>query len=162
MKCEKYQNIISDYLDDNLAGHERFEFELHVEKCAACARMLAQTENLLVGLNSLGSREPPVSVWNGVRDAIAIKGREQLTWLRIHWRPLLAAPALVLSIVAYFLFTQPAQMPKTDTIISTPEYGSYITAHSRAQGMAPLSDPDVALVSAELEKASLVSGTTRQ
>jgi len=162
MKCEEYQKIISDYLDDNLAGHTRFEFELHVEKCAGCARMLAQTENLLAGLNSLGSQESPVSVWNGVREAIAIKGRQQSNWLRIHWRPLLAAPALVVSIVAYLLFTGPSQTPKTDTIISTPEYSNYITAHSRAQGMAPLSDPDVALVSAELEKASLVSDTTGQ
>lgn len=157
MKCEKYQNIISDYLDDNLSGHERLEFELHIEKCSDCARALGQTEAMLAQLNSLGSRKSPVDVWNGVRDAILNRNLRILPWYRVHIRQLLAAPALAASIVAYLLLTGPTQSPMAGDVITTPEYSNYVTAYSHAQREVPLSDPDLALVSAELEKASLTT-----
>lgn len=162
MKCKKFKDMISEYLDSGLSGHERLEFEIHAEECLECGRELERTEDLLLHLGAIGSQKSPANCWAGVRAEI-MRRSVKPTWRSIILRPIVAGPALAAALIGATLALwpwavqdNPAQPP-----MPASEYANYISAHSYAHSIEPMSDPDVAYVSAELEKASLVKNTVK-
>lgn len=160
MKCKLFVDSISDYLDAALPGHIRLEFELHRDKCPACAEELERMERILVSLRSMGTQTSPVDCWSGVKVRLSQRAPLRRPWYGFAFRPAVLAPALALPLIAYLIFAGSdliggrTNIPRT--AISVPEYSSYLTAHSHARYLEPLSDPEIALVQVELEKASLM------
>lgn len=160
MKCKKFVDSISDYLDSTLPGHTRLEFEIHQEKCPECASQLAKAERLLLSLRSLGSQESPIDNWPSVSARISQCTQGGSPWYNLFLRPVVAAPALAVSLIVYLVVSNSALVDtgaQTQSVISTPEYSTYLSAHSDAMRMRPLSDPEISLVQVELEKANLVA-----
>lgn len=161
MKCKKFKDMISEYIDSGLSGHERLEFELHAEECLQCSRELEQTESMLLHLSTLGSQKFPVDCWIRVRAEI-VQRSVRPSWRTIFLTPLVAGPALAAIALGATLAMWPWPVQNNpQTAMPASEYSKYISAHSYSQRLEPLSDPDVAYVAAELEKVSLVKDTIR-
>lgn len=163
MDCKKAADVMSDYLDDCLAGHIRLEFEVHIEECECCSAQLAAMQEMLVSLKSLREEQSPVNCTYAVMSAISQRSAAKARPISWFFRPVFATPALVLAIVIALLIMVPVHFePSVRNQVNVPEYKQYISAHSRAQSQQMLSDPHITFVSAELEKASLITENSGQ
>ena len=71
---------------------------------------------------------------------------------------MVAIPASAGAMIAAFVLLWPGAVEEPQTnYVSAPEYSQYISAHSRVQRQQTFVDPDVAFISAELEKVSVSS-----
>lgn len=70
MNCEKCQNLISEFLDDELCGKERIGIEEHLAKCLACVEIFEDFSIIKAGCDE-------------VRQEIATPPNSQALWLRI-------------------------------------------------------------------------------
>ncbi|MCE5314295.1 MAG: zf-HC2 domain-containing protein [Armatimonadota bacterium] len=160
MICKKCAAVMSDYIDENLAGHVCLEFETHIAQCPHCAAELAAMENLLASLKSLSCCQAPMDCRQSVMSKIKTQKQQSAreSWLL---RPIYAVPAFAALMILVLLLILPAhlsdQPAAVNNIVPIPEYASYISAHSRAQRQQALSDPHVTFIAAELEKASLTT-----
>ncbi len=57
--CEQIEARLSDYLEGQLAGPERAEFEAHATSCAECAPLLASVRELVGGMHEMEEMEVP-------------------------------------------------------------------------------------------------------
>lgn len=78
MKCEGVNKLLSAYLDDEVNPEERKLIEDHLSKCEKCReelRLLTSTrETLRQALSAKAAIvEPPIQVWNGIRQRIESK-----------------------------------------------------------------------------------------
>ena len=161
MNCKKVNDLLNDYLSKCLPEDQCCLVELHIRECGDCANELETYQDIRRELRALSYHEAPVHVWSCIREKVAGNRRAESCWSRWIMRPLVIAPALaVLLLLTIFLihpFGNSDRVTQARALLSAPEYGSYITAHSGVQRHIPFSDPDVAFVAAELDKASFVS-----
>ncbi|MCE5323478.1 zf-HC2 domain-containing protein [bacterium] len=158
MNCKKITVLISEYIDNTLAGHIRTKFEAHIRECSDCAERLASMERMLASLKSLKTEETPIDCWAGVKSRImeghgAREGRQP--WIL---RSAYAVPAFAFVMVLILLLVLPVCIKNDRSSVdpaSMPEYAQCISAHSRAQRQQILGDPHVTFIAAEMENASL-------
>ncbi len=106
MNCDKINDVLADYLGDELTDDDRAAVDEHVADCAACR---AEVLSLSATVSSLRSLEPPV----GARPVI----RRTAT---IRWRPRLLAHAAVLALgIGIGYAVRPAPAP-TQTPVQAP------------------------------------------
>lgn len=163
MNCKKFVVLISEYLDDSLAGHVRAEFEAHTRECSNCAEHLASMKKMLISLKDLGANRAPVDCWDGIRAKILDK--QSTVQSRQPWflRSAYAVPAFAFVMVLVLLLVLPVCIKNDRSTInpaSIPEYAQCISAHSRAQRQQVLGDPHVTFIAAEMENASLTTDST--
>jgi anti-sigma factor RsiW len=163
MNCKKASEITSDYIDGCLPHHAQSEYEAHISRCAECAAELDEMRRMLSSLSSLAVRDSSVDMWPGLRTVIMERGRPRPVW-HFLLRPVIAAPAAALAAVLAAMLVLPAQMetPNVRSTVSMPEYGHYITAHSRFQRQQAFADPDISFAAAELEKARVAADGSQQ
>jgi len=53
MNCEEFVELVTAYLEGELSGGERTEFEEHLRSCAGCDRYLAQFRTTITLLGEL-------------------------------------------------------------------------------------------------------------
>ncbi len=56
LDCETTKELLSEYLDGELAGPRTWEVRLHLEGCAACARLAAELAATVAALHGLATR----------------------------------------------------------------------------------------------------------
>ncbi|MCL2574822.1 MAG: anti-sigma factor [Defluviitaleaceae bacterium] len=59
MACEKYTDMMMDYMDGNLSDVEQNELKQHMEECNACNEDFAAYSEILQGFNELEIIEAP-------------------------------------------------------------------------------------------------------
>jgi predicted anti-sigma-YlaC factor YlaD len=47
MTCKEVVEIVSDYLEDALSGHDRARFEAHLAGCAGCTAYVEQMREII-------------------------------------------------------------------------------------------------------------------
>jgi len=164
MNCKKIAELTSDYIDDCLPVATRKQIDAHTSACPACAALVEEMRDMLHGLRSLSGRTESVDCWGGVRERILCAEIERRPWARLLLRPVIAAPALAAASLALVLAILPMQTrePVGQDPASFPGYATYVSAHSGAQRQQAFADPDVVFIAAELEKADVSNGPTRQ
>lgn len=70
MNCRKTQKLLSAYLDGELAGDDLQQVKSHISSCAACARLMAQYQQLETGY-AVAQRPLPVDFSVQVMNRIA-------------------------------------------------------------------------------------------
>ncbi|MEN6355661.1 MAG: zf-HC2 domain-containing protein [Armatimonadota bacterium] len=160
MNCKKFAVLISEYLDDSLAGHVRAEFETHVRECANCAGQLASMKRMTAALREMGTNRVPFDCWDAVKAKIL--EQQKAAQSRLPWmlRSAYAVPAFAFVMVLVLLLVLPVCIKNDRSTIdpaSIPEYAQCISAHSRAQRQQVLGDPHVTFIAAEMENASLTT-----
>ena len=119
MDCRSAGHLVHAYLDDELELVGSYEFERHVEECAACAQRLAKERSLrarIAGAGlSFGSpphlREKIAARFGEVRPTSVIEGHAPLRWGR--WMAGAAAAAIVIA----SLFTL-VRTPSEETLLA--------------------------------------------
>lgn len=161
MNCRRVSNLLSAYMDAELAGAEMLEIRAHLDRCPTCQReyeSLLQTKRLL---GSLALRMPRVefeaALVGGVERASHPVLRWMPSWLTA-WRegvslPLLrprpAVTALALSVAGLLLATarletsREARMAAAAPAVSAgyQVYPTYVGPLSVRQYAPPLTDP---------------------
>lgn len=70
MSCEKFNPLMSAYLDGELSDGDRRRFDEHLAACDACTRELAELKRLTEDLNMMRFNEPGDAelerYWSGV------------------------------------------------------------------------------------------------
>lgn len=79
MRCEEINGLISDYSVGNLArGMERLVRE-HIKECGSCRKELEQLDLIMAAVEeNMGELEPPVGLWNGVRNRVSVDERQSV------------------------------------------------------------------------------------
>jgi anti-sigma factor RsiW len=144
--CDALRRLISPYLDGELLGEDRADFEAHVRGCAACRGSLEREHAVVLAIQeALPLYQAPASLRERVeqlalqRPAEAQPPRALRSWsVRALGRPLVAAAsvaALALAAAALLRATRPA-----DPARAASEFASLaVDTHLRhARGQLPL------------------------
>jgi hypothetical protein len=76
---DRWQSRISEYLDGELTPSESQRFEQHLIDCEECRSTLLELRELVHQAAQLPTPELPESIWEGVRERIAVQGFESET-----------------------------------------------------------------------------------
>lgn len=113
MECEGYRTKLFEYLDGELAGVARAEFEAHLKGCRGCREELQELHETLALIERMPAPEPPEAFWQQylreLRQKVApvpTPSRWE-TWLgSIPLRPIPALAVGIVLILAVFLTWQ--------------------------------------------------------
>ena len=73
---------LSAYIDDELDAARRVEVETHLDRCASCARVVADLRGLAGVALSLEDRPPVTDLWPSIRERIAFEDRARVVSLQ--------------------------------------------------------------------------------
>jgi mycothiol system anti-sigma-R factor len=114
MKCEEAEELITAFVDNELAQADRSTLETHLATCARCRRILGQEQALKAAVRAAGlSIGVPVSLRERVlSDANAfpqgpnwLKRWTERSWLQTGWRgPVFALGLVLLLAIPIFYF----------------------------------------------------------
>lgn len=108
MDCRKFKSLISDNSVGLLEKSAKSEFDAHFDSCPACRAASEKFDRVMSMMNSLPAMEPPVGLWNGVRNQIEAapvrkniieRIRGLFAARRLEWSAGFAALVLVVALV---------------------------------------------------------------
>ncbi len=106
---DKWTELLSGYIDDELTGEERAQLEAHLVECQECATILGELRRVVGRAAGLEDRPPVTDLWPDVARRIgarvflaapAPKRRAPLWRRRVFSLPELAAAATVLMVLS--------------------------------------------------------------
>ena len=138
---EPWVDQLSDYLDDELTGHERTAVEAHLAACAECTATLAALRRVVANASSLPPRAPERDLWPGIALRMTPVPRRVSFTL-----PQLAAASVLLATlsggIAFFLS---GRIENTGAIATAPVVPSVVSQAVGVVSPAELNaDPDFA------------------
>jgi anti-sigma factor RsiW len=71
MRCERARDLISPYLDDALAGPDRWALATHLQDCANCARLALELHRVARTIAAGGRKHAPLALLARVRASLA-------------------------------------------------------------------------------------------
>lgn len=122
MKCRHIDELLCDYLDGALPVEEHREFETHLEQCAACTEMVAESRFALGFVREVPVAEPPSElIADIIHDTIGVRGTMPVLapagggseagafgWLRPVFNPFLQprfAMSMVMAVLSLSMLT---------------------------------------------------------
>ncbi|HXK49778.1 MAG TPA: zf-HC2 domain-containing protein [Clostridiales bacterium] len=100
MNCEKYNNMIPEYISGELEEHATTEFEAHIKECTDC-RVNLETEKAVLAMTAEDGYDVP----EGLNSIILSKLPVKKPAFRINFmRYAVAASFFFLVIMSYFMF----------------------------------------------------------
>lgn len=139
IKCEEFEALLSDYLEDALDERDQLNAEAHVAGCARCRGLVVDLVELREEAARLPELKPTHDLWDGIAariDAPATTlGDRRVTW---QSRARLAAAAVVLVAATAGITWTVARRPATlvtassDTTTGVPDGIVTLTSNSIA------------------------------
>ena len=80
MRCERMKElVITDYSDGEISDALKREVEEHLRTCSACRQFKQEVQKTAIHpFKRVQELKPPASVWNQIKETIALKERKQL------------------------------------------------------------------------------------
>ncbi len=103
MNCDRIKELLSDYINGDLALAERVLVERHIECCASCSAELSKLERMRSILASLPSLEPPIGFAQRVLARFYARKRKVSPWRTFFLGGLQLRRAFAYAAVALFL-----------------------------------------------------------
>ena len=106
MNCERFEALLTDYLEGTLTQEDKAAMDQHMKECAACAQSLSGMRMLLQDLDSMDDSVQVPTEWSqGWRQAIRTEERTHMlkqseTHKRKPWRTWVSAAAAVAVLAA--------------------------------------------------------------
>jgi len=160
MNCERYDDVLDDYVDGARAASRPADvrlaaFEAHLPGCLRCQALVADFSSIRRTAADLDEMIPPPRLWAKI--AASIDADAQMPWWRrtfgdafSAWVPVAAAAALVLLVagVAWFSTTGravPPQVASTTPAVTavTPAEQNYEEAIAGLQQLADAQKPSI-------------------
>jgi predicted anti-sigma-YlaC factor YlaD len=122
MNCEKFKNMIAEYISGELEDKDRIELTSHLEHCADCRKELDIETEIL---NSLS--ENIYNIPEGLNEAVLSKLNERKHPFRINFmRYAIAASFFFLVIMSYFMFDPAVEKPAVAATDTNAYYNEYV------------------------------------
>lgn len=101
MDCKEVNNLITEYLDDELSMEQRKAMEAHLADCASCRREIDDHRSIQAALRDIGreSVSAPAGFTGKVMAELereTVKPRRRFAWLPAAWHKGVAAAAIFL------------------------------------------------------------------
>lgn len=117
MNCKKFNDLVFSYLDGQLSGQEKTEFEHHQHACAACAGLLRDTGKIAGLLQDAAAPVPAPDwerSWRRIDAAVKPSARRQFSLFfspRLAWlsAAFLAFFVLGIAVARLYFFPDKAQ-----------------------------------------------------
>jgi anti-sigma factor RsiW len=107
MECERIEELLSPYLEDELTQEERQTVDNHLRTCASCAELLSLMRQAKESLASF----PEVDVIEGLTEKLydLLQKRRKFRFvadflLRPSFQPIMAAATVLLVFVSFYVF----------------------------------------------------------
>ena len=107
MKCEKIEELLSLYLEDELSPEEKRAVEMHLKTCQSCFELLALIEGTKESLTDFPQLELSKNRLDRLYSVPIRKKRLKLSFdflLRPSFQPIMAAVTILLIIISFYLF----------------------------------------------------------
>jgi anti-sigma factor RsiW len=168
---DTWTNRLSEYLDGDLAGHERAALEAHLLGCSDCRATLEQLRRVVARARALDDRPPAADLWPaiarhvGVVNLDARRARRRLSFTVPQLAAAAVALALLSGVSAWLLGHRatPTPAPQASTIPSpiltnagtyeaNPKYAAAVASLERvlAQGRGRLDSATVRVIEKNL------------
>jgi len=111
MTCQRIEELLSAYLESELAAAERAEMDAHLASCPECAALVALMKDMTGAMADFPGAEPSPALLSRLY-AIPAAKRERRRWLRPVFdyinrpalQPVYAAFTVMLIVVSFVLF----------------------------------------------------------
>jgi len=107
MECERIEELLSPYLEDDLTKEERQNVNAHLYTCAGCAELLSLMREAKESLSSF----PEVEVSEGLTEKLYELPQKRRKFhfvadflLRPSFQPIMAAATVLLVFVSFYVF----------------------------------------------------------
>lgn len=107
MKCERIEDFLSLYLEDELSSNEAGIVKEHLKKCRSCALLLSSLKETKISLAGFPEIDVPEHLLNRLYVIPGRKKRFKLSFdflLRPSLQPLLAGGSVLLIITSFYFF----------------------------------------------------------
>ena len=133
MDCRTIQSLISEYSVGLVSARRKAEMDKHLAECKVCAAELDKLQNVMLLVDGLDAKEPPVGLWNGVYNRITQP--EPRAWRhRIHRRAVgWSVGFAVVALAVIMLF---ANLHDTSDVYAANEYMQGHAAYASQEIMA--------------------------
>lgn len=122
MNCEKYKNMIPEYISGELEAKERTKLTSHLEECTDCKKALEFETKIL---NSLS--EEIHSVPEGLNETVLLKLSAQKPFLSAKFmRYAVAASFFFMVIMSYIIFDTAIESPTAIATDTNSYYSEYV------------------------------------
>lgn len=148
MICQRATELLPEYLYGFLKGRQRQEIDRHLRECRHCQVELEIQRRALLLVEAVQPVEPPVGLWNGVRERISQPEPPLSAWRR--WfvatfrKPINAAGGLAVAatLVAAVLSDPrpPATPPRPLPFPENRSAAGYLHQHALIEARLPLAD----------------------
>ncbi len=147
MNCERFEALLTDYLEGTLTQEDKAAMDQHMEECAACAQSLADMRMLLQDLTSMDDSVQVPTEWSqSWRQAIRTEERTNMlkqseTPRRKPWRSWVSAAAAVAVLAAGSMAAR-EWIPATSRTQSESSIALQKTADSGENMQVPAPNPN--------------------
>lgn len=107
MRCEKIEELLSPYLEDELSQEEKEAVKDHLQTCESCAALLSFLKETRESLTGFPELEVSQNLLNRLSSIPSKKKRFRLSFdflLQPSLQPVLAAASILLILVSFYLF----------------------------------------------------------
>lgn len=143
-RCQKIQNLLSDYRTGILSPKSCRDVEAHISQCPKCAEELRVLDSVLALVErNTTDYEPPVGLWNGVYNRItqAQQADSRATIGRWLLQPLHAfGTAVAVAALVAAIMVGGVHRNDTDYLVASHSRADYIQGHILYAAQAPLAD----------------------
>ena len=81
MNCKNVRDRLSDYLDNNLSGSEKRDFEAHIKECRSCEAEVTAFRSIIAEASSLDRVAAPDSLWSKI--AVELDSTDEPIYSRV-------------------------------------------------------------------------------
>ena len=153
MKCAQVQEFLPDYAVELLDARKHREVELHLAECDGCRAELKAQDAVMALVEQYGAMEPPVGLFNGVRNRIesgAVVRERPAWWAWFNTVPARAAgmglAVAALAIGVFFPVSDGTNIPlvpmhvANGPAVTSTALASSIRQHAMSSADSPLAD----------------------
>jgi hypothetical protein len=107
MECERIEQLLSPYLEDELAQEDRQAIESHIRSCQSCAELLSLMKETTETLLSFPELDVSEDLTEKLYDLPQKRKRSRFVFdilLRPSFQPIMAAATVLLIILSFYMF----------------------------------------------------------
>lgn len=173
MKCDKIQNSILDYIENNLSKKDTAEFATHINTCENCKTELKEMQEFLSVISTNELERPSENLRKNFERILSEEKQLQEAKVvklqpKSNWKPYLRVAASITLLISAFLFGRYQQTQqinqevvelknesliiKKNTMLALMENKSASKRIQGVQYIEEFSDPDPAIMSALIKR----------
>ncbi|MEW6600565.1 MAG: DUF2275 domain-containing protein [Nitrospirota bacterium] len=150
MDCQDIRDKLTAYLEDDLSGPERSQFEMHLQSCPKCSLELEEMKKTIALAQAIEETEPPAWLTQKVmarvrEEAAEKKGILQRLFFPLHIKvPIEVFATIAIAVTAFYVFksVEPEIKPPESITIPSTDIQETVKEEAVMQAQAPAVAPE--------------------